>query len=314
MFSLERKVNLFLVGAMKAATTSMFAMLSRHPDIYAPPIKEPNYFSGILPFELFSSGSSFSIERYFEKDFPRKRLHIANIQRREHYDRLYSSAENENYLLDASTSYLHAPGAIERILHYNPNAKFIVIVRDPIERAYSHYLMDVGLGLTSRSFQRELEYEVSQYHSNTLNWFSKLGMSRYTQPLEILEKLKADRICIEFDDLVSYPKITLDLIFKFLNVDPISIDEFPALNPSRTFDFRSIIRLLRQLGLYTQFKNKLGSDLKRSLIKTGSRRPSPYTLNVETKQELDKIFSYSTILNSYVDRLPITNNEKKEQQ
>ena len=141
---MEKQANLFLVGAMKAGTTLLMDLLSQHPEIYVSPIKEPNFFVEEVPEELYDPSRFFSLEKYFKKDFPNP-LHIANVNTLQDYRKLFSISTHEKYRLEGSTMYLHAPNTPQRICQYNNDATIIIIKRDPLDRAYSHYNMLTGL-------------------------------------------------------------------------------------------------------------------------------------------------------------------------
>ena len=68
------------------------------------------------------------------------------------YNSLFSSWIDEPIIGEASVSYLFYPSVPERIKLYNENSKIIIMLRNPIERAFSHYLIDYRLGLTSNIF------------------------------------------------------------------------------------------------------------------------------------------------------------------
>ena len=159
----EQKANLFIVGAMKAGTTSFMEALAQHPDIYVSPVKEPHYFVNELPKLLYEPSRFFNLEAYFKNDFP-KPLHIANLKNKEHYEQLFSLSNQEKYLAEGSTMYLHAPESAQKIQQYNPEAKIIILTREPVSRAYSHYKMLTGLSRETRSFQEVVEGNARRWH------------------------------------------------------------------------------------------------------------------------------------------------------
>ena len=132
--------NLFLVGAAKAGTTSLYRELARHPAIYMSPMKEPHFFSRIEPA---SSWEAF---------FP----HVSD---EDEYLALFKGARNEDLLGEGSTSYLWDTQAAERIKRAVPEARILIMLRDPVDRAYSHYWNDVREGLEERSFVDALAEE-----------------------------------------------------------------------------------------------------------------------------------------------------------
>ena len=68
--SKKNKANLFIVGAMKAGTTSFNELLTNHPEIYFSPIKEPNYFINDQPKSIYEPSRFFNIDSYFKNQFP----------------------------------------------------------------------------------------------------------------------------------------------------------------------------------------------------------------------------------------------------
>jgi len=132
-----KKVNLFIVGAAKSGTTSLYHYLNQHPDIYMCPVKEPHFFADV----------ENSLKEMHEKPIPGKTYHTRVIRDQEIYHSLYEEGEHFKYRGEASPSYLWDKNAAKRIYHYNPKAKIIAVLRDPVERAYSHYRMAYELGL-----------------------------------------------------------------------------------------------------------------------------------------------------------------------
>ena len=112
-----KKPNFFIIGAPKCGTTSVYFWLKDHPEIYMPPIKEPHHFYS--PF-----GQRMSGEEY-EKLF-------------------YDSTEKHKAVGEASVFYLFSGIAIDRILEYHPEAKFIVLLRNPIEMAISFHQQELA--------------------------------------------------------------------------------------------------------------------------------------------------------------------------
>lgn len=133
------KVNLFIVGTPKAGTTSLHHYLNEFPEILMSIRKEPDFFSDR---EIQEQGLYYGSSR---------------INTLTKYNSLFSDWIDESIIGEASVSYLFYPNVPERIKLYNDNSKIIIMLRNPIERAFSHYLMDYRLGLTSISFEEEFD-------------------------------------------------------------------------------------------------------------------------------------------------------------
>ncbi|ABC29515.1 conserved hypothetical protein [Hahella chejuensis KCTC 2396] len=112
------KANLFLIGAMKSGSTTLHDYLAQHPQIFMSEEKEPGFF---VP------------ELWGQRDDGE-------------YPALFAEAREEKYIGESSTHYTKLPrfkGVVERIKEYNPDSKFIYIMRNPIERTISHYFHSI---------------------------------------------------------------------------------------------------------------------------------------------------------------------------
>jgi len=146
----DRAPNLFVVGAMKGATTSIFESLSAHPEIFVPEVKEPHHFST----DLFQHADP--LIRWTRHGF-------ANIRRmggRANYLNLFAAAPpSARYRVDASTSYLYSAAAARNIARFQPDAKIIILLRDPVMRAWSEYKMNLAIGIEASTFREALAAE-----------------------------------------------------------------------------------------------------------------------------------------------------------
>jgi len=125
--------NFFIVGAQKSGTTSMYHYLRKNPKIFLSPIKEPAYFSqyrGSMPFKEHSPTK----EQYLE---------------------LFQNVDNQVIVGEVSTPYLFDSNSAKNIHEVTPDAKIVIILRDPIERAYSRYLEN-RWDSNSSSFGKEI--------------------------------------------------------------------------------------------------------------------------------------------------------------
>lgn len=117
--SIIKKANLFIIGAQKCGTSTLFDNLIKHDSIYGGEIKEKNFFSHE---SLFEKGVDWYHDLFPKVSFFQKLPKI-------------------NYFLDASPSYLSHKEAADKIYKYNPRAKFIVMMRNPVDRAFSAWNM-----------------------------------------------------------------------------------------------------------------------------------------------------------------------------
>ncbi|CAM3257930.1 sulfotransferase family protein [Rhodothermus bifroesti] len=169
---MERVPDFFIVGAAKAGTTSLYAYLKAHPQIFLPETKEPRYYAyeGERPEDFEGPGAA--------------RLIQSIIKDKATYRKLFENAASDQIIGEASPAYLYSPIAAERIAQDNPNAKIIAILRNPIERAYSHFLDNVGNGWEPcTDFEQVIQ---AQRRGERARWWRKwdyLGHGFYAQQL-----------------------------------------------------------------------------------------------------------------------------------
>lgn len=292
----ERKANLFLVGAMKAGTTSIMELLGQHPKIYVSPIKEPHFFVDSLPAQLYAPSSFFSMKSYFEKDFP-KPLHIGHVTEPSDYAKLFSLAKNEEYLLEGSTMYLHAPQVASKINEYNANAQIIILVRDPLERAFSHYKMLVGLSREVRSFEKVMTEDILAYYNNTLAWNSCLAMSFYRTPIDSFKNHFKNVQLIKFEDIITHSLETVNALFLKLNLDTLPDLDAINTNPTRELRFKWGMYLLKKLGVKDYFSVIFSSKFKKRIFQlVSSSKKESMKLQPETLKALQEIFNKESAL------------------
>lgn len=195
--------NLFIPGAPKAGTTSLADYLGRHPDIFMSAFKEPHFFSRVRPS-------------------PRYRPFIRSITEESEYRRLFARSGDAALVGEASTSYFWDAEAARRIARASPDARFVILLRDPVERAHSHYLNDVREGMESRSFAQALDAELAEigrpraWGVDTLYvdcGFYAEGLRRY---LDLFGRSRL-RVLI-FEELFADPAPHLDGLLSFLGV------------------------------------------------------------------------------------------------
>lgn len=197
--------NLFIVGAMKAGSSTLHAYLGRHPEIFMSEPKEPCYFVDLDDLE---SPAREVVEGW---GFWRSEAS---------YLALFEGAGKARVIGESSTNYSKAPrmpGVPERIVSFNPEAKILYVMRDPVERSISHYWHAVGQRKERRdlvdAIRDEPHYrEVSHYAMQLAPYLRLFG---------------ADRVrALTFEALVADPAGELHSIFEWLGVDSdVQVDD-----------------------------------------------------------------------------------------
>ncbi|MAP55561.1 sulfotransferase [Altibacter sp.] len=278
---MENKANLFIVGAMKAGTTSFIETLSTHPEIYVSPVKEPHYFVKELPRELYQDSRFFDLDKYLDHQFPEP-LHITKIKTEAQYARLFSLAQKETYKAEASTAYLHAPEAARLIHAYNAEARIIMILRDPLKRAFSHYKMNLSLGKEKRTFEKAMQNDLEKYDNDTLHWHSYLGMSCYDHAVKRFEKYFSHIHIIRFEDLMKHPESVFSALENFLGIAPFTRIATEHKNESKALRFQKLFYVLKQFGLKDYFSKIFSATFRQWLFRKVTKNKKQEMVLTET--------------------------------
>lgn len=228
--------NLFIVGAAKCATTTMYEMLARTPDVTMCRRKEPSHFS--TDFEALP-------------EFRRSQSLIRKIDnqhwvtdRQEYLSNFPQTGTR--WLGEASTTYLPSRTAAANICAFNPQARIIISLRDPIRRAASEYSMRRFIAQTSLSFSEAIREDYQRVLEDRISIFEPYVQSGlYASQVErYLATFPRDQILVEIIDRpgVGFSEVARNLS-RFLNV-PVNENagsdtgmanvgrsaKFPALN------------------------------------------------------------------------------------
>jgi len=155
--------NFFIVGAPKAGTDLLFYQLDQHPQIYMSPLKEPNFFSA----EVRSDNFHPSLQPYIENsaDTMREYLESKPLPKRfggmvtshSDYEKLFAQVRSQRAIGEGSVCYLWSSTAAATIANAVSNAKIIMVLMDPAERAFHQYLKSLADGNVSHSFSCHLD-------------------------------------------------------------------------------------------------------------------------------------------------------------
>lgn len=275
----ERKVNLFLIGGMRSGTTSLFHYFSGHEDIFGLPVKEPHFFTEPWPEAYHPSSSPEEIQRYLDQK-TRKAKHILKIDSTEHYERLTEGVGSQKYVLEASTSYFHGPDVANRIHRYNPEAKIIVLLRDPLQRSYSHFAMNKALGKEDRNWEEVMEEELSAHSRNALSWHCYLGMSFYDAATARYKDLFKDVFVLSLEALKDHPEKTLKELSDFLEISFDPNRTFPKHNEGRNFFYQPGYNYLKRSGAKSFIARIIPSSIRRSVYKLFSSQREDHAVSL----------------------------------
>ena len=201
------KVDFFVAGTQKAATTSMDAYLRAHPAIQMAARKEPHHFDNETID--WSRPDHSSLHAMFN-------FSVLDVIRGE-----------------ATPIYTFWPPALARLQAYNPAARLIVLFRDPIQRAYSHWRMEMTRGAEKLEFSDAIRggrarLDTSAPLSPAWRAFSYVERSLYTpQTRRLLDLFPREQVLfLRAGDLATDPEGTLARVTRFIGVSP-----YGAVNP-----------------------------------------------------------------------------------
>ena len=221
---LRKLPDFVIIGAQKSGTTSLYDFVVRHPEIASATIKELRYFSHLHKFG----------ELWYRSNFP------INLSR---YNYFFQTSKR--FTGEASPHYLFWQIVPNRMKEILPDVKLIVILRNPVDRAYSHYHMALRIYNESLSFEKAIELEeercarIKQLLSNDPYIIPKyyfthtyLANGVYVDQLENWFRYY-DRerfLILTTEDFRENPQQTLDQIFNFLGVHQFQIKYLRNLN------------------------------------------------------------------------------------
>jgi hypothetical protein len=249
--------NFLCLGAQRCGTTTLHVALSRHPDVFVPRhVKEPsffshdtNYYSGLATYE------------------------------RQHF----AEAAEEAAIGEVSPEYLHQPAAAERIERaLGQNLRLIVVLRHPVDRAFSQYRMNYSWFWETLDFEQAVAAE-GRDAERSMPRFRYLERGHYAAQLRpYLERFGRERmLCLCFEtELRGLPGRTLDRVWDFLGVrrqpvEPVRSNEV-AMPEVHLFDEPTTVTLRGERG-EERLQAPVGSALvsSRDLGLRIVRRPSP---------------------------------------
>lgn len=200
-----------IIGAQKCGTKSLYFYMKQHPDLFGPTRKEVHYFDGGLD----PSRDTYALgENWYRSHFP-----------------IDSALTAGAVVFEASPMYLFHPLAAARIAETIPDVRLIVLVRDPVERAISHYFHNCEKHKEPLSLEDAFAAEEERlqacggdglYKEEAYNRYSYRARGRYLEQIErYLEVFERDQIrLIHTGDLHKDPHGTLRDTFAFVGVDP----------------------------------------------------------------------------------------------
>jgi hypothetical protein len=225
-------VDFFICGYPKCGTTALYTFLRGNTAVFLPDLKEPHYFT---------------------TDYPGARVILSMND----YRRLYRNADPTQLKGDASASVIHSLVAVDNILCKFPQAKFIVLLREPVAAVLSfHSELLYNLNEDVRDFEKAWRLQKKRAVGECIPrtciepaFLQYANIFHYRSQLrDLLEKVPSkNRIVLVFEEFFLEPREGYLRILEFLNLEDDGRTQFPKLNSSRQLRIRWISRLHRRI-------------------------------------------------------------------
>jgi len=286
----QRKPNFFIVGAPKCGTTALYTYLKTHPDVFMSPMKEPHYFAT-------------------DFDMPR----LARYQTEEAYMDLFQLAGDKKRVGEASVWYLYSRKAAQNIAEFAPDAKIIIMLRNPVDMLYSlHGQLLYGNVENLESFEEALHAEEDRKaghripDTNTIMpealYYSEIV--RFAEQVQrFYDAFGEDQVkVILFDDFKRDVETVFRETLEFLEIDPAFQTDLGVVNSHRVVRNRRIqktVHRLLEMDWYRMqflprvrkfFPASVRRSVNNAIISTHSDIRKRDPLDAEIKQRLQKRF------------------------
>lgn len=285
-----KRPNLFIVGEPRSGTTALFEFLRQHPDIFMCNPKETGHFNSDFHKE---------IEDYHGKEDE------FDIKDRKKYMSLFKGWKDEKYGGEATTHYLYSKTSAKEIHDFNPDAKIVMIFREPVDFLFSLHNQFFFMGIEDEGdFKKALELEPLRKegkripekirHPSQIYYGERIKFSEEAN--RFIEKFGKENVKILiYDDLrADNEKLYMDVV-KFLGLDESFRPEFSTINDNKTLRFKKFQALTGFLyGMKrAQWKQYVPEPIYNfvksaffKLLRSSSRKK----INPELKKELKKKF------------------------
>jgi len=246
---IHSRPEFFIVGAQKCGTTSLYNYLIRHPYVLGASIKEIHFFSD-----------------HYEKGYGWYKCHFPSLFRK--YRRVLSG-RHKVITGEATPFYIFHPHAPERIKNSYPQARIIMMFRNPVDRAYSHYRYHVKLGAETLTFEEAIEAEserlkgeldkmITDKHYNSYNYkmFSYLKRGIYIEQLKRWIDLfpREQILIVRSEDFFDDPASCFGRVQKFLGLPQHTLASYETFNVGKevSMDQKTRERLVSYFSPYNK--------------------------------------------------------------
>jgi hypothetical protein len=270
--------NTFIIGAPKCGTTSLARWLSGHPDVFMSNPKEPYYFC-------------------------RPSLQIGGVHTREQYAAIFSRASDERIIAEATTATIYDEQALANVSDFAPDARIVVMVRNPLELAPSWHgenvrqlredIADFAVAWAAMAERRAGRSVPKDCRDPMMLDYQRIA-SLGTQLERVYAMFPASQVYVGFlDDFVSDARFAWLRLLAFLNIADDGRTEFPTENigymPANLLAYRVIRKLTRaaKRALHVKAETGIVEKITWTLRQRVARSPITSGLSSEMHEVLD---------------------------
>jgi len=213
--------NFIIIGEQKCGTTTLYDHLIQHPQILSALRKEIHFFDNHYNVGLNMYKAFFPTNKEIQKN-------------------------GLNITGEASPNYFHHPLVPQRIKENLPNIKLIVLLRNPVERAYSHFIMMKNAGFETLSFEQAIEYEKQNIKEEKISWKNQHRVFNETHHPYLMRSIYVNNLkrwfeifprnqilIIKSEDFKSNKAEILKKTFEFLNISSYDLSDLKNKNVAR---------------------------------------------------------------------------------
>jgi len=273
-----QQITLMIVGSQKSGTSSLLRYLAQHPDIYAHPQPEMTYFLQ---------------NHEYEKGY------------KSAYNKYYSDCPVDNHLIAKNVMVMCSPERIQRIYEHNPDMHLVVLIREPVSRAYSAYWWARRRGWENiKTFEDALAVEEKRLNDDWFKWRQcvyKFNSVYYPHIQNLMAQFGEDQVhCFLTDELKDNSVSICQRLYKLICVD----NDFEPI-VEQQFNQAAMPRSEKVGYLFTQFlasrnpirrairhlvPTKTANKLKKVIYNLNDRSFNPPPINPKTHRELSDYF------------------------
>lgn len=249
--AVDASPDFVIAGVARAGTTSLWMWLNQHPELHLSAVKETNFFSRPDLRALGPGDEPLEAPFELEDDGSIRLAHVARVDSWDSYRHCLTPQKPGVVRRgEASVSYSFYPQALARLRAANPDCRIVLVLRHPVARVISNYLLFCKLEMEWLDLRTAIEEEASRLKQGFQFCWAYSQLSRYRSMLaNIRAHFPLEQIFLaRFEDLVEGgdPLAWEDLL-RFLGVNPSFEPQRVQINDTKDMDFEVDPELLTDL-------------------------------------------------------------------